>query len=120
MSAFERIELKRCLLAAARAGRNGSAVGAGAGMSEEGADFVGGLGREDVFELAGLLLDFRFAVHGEAIGEEALGEAMTADDGSGALAAARGEVDDEAAVAEGGSSGAQGLVAGIHKRLVIM
>ena len=45
-------------------------------MIEEGADFVGRFGREDVFELAGLLLDFGFAVHGERVGEEAFGETM--------------------------------------------
>jgi len=38
---------------------------------EEGADLVGGFGGEDVLELAGLLFDFGFAVHGEGIGEEA-------------------------------------------------
>lgn len=58
-------------------------------MIEEGADFVGRFGREDVFELAGLLLDFGFAVHGERVGEEAFGETMAADDVGGALMAAR-------------------------------
>jgi hypothetical protein len=69
-------------------------VGAGERVVEEGADFVGGFGREDVLELAGLLLDFGFAVHGERIGEEALGQAMAADDVGGALMSARGEFDD--------------------------
>src|SRR6267142_6657755 len=40
-----------------------------AGMIEEGADFVGGFGRQDMLELAGLLFDFRFAVHSKAVGE---------------------------------------------------
>ena len=35
----------------------GRAVRAGAGMAEESADLVGRFGRENVFELAGLLLD---------------------------------------------------------------
>ena len=34
------------------------AVRAGAGVAEEGANLVRGFGREDVLELAGLLLDF--------------------------------------------------------------
>ena len=68
-------------------------------MAQEGADLVGGFGRENVFELAGLLFDFGFAVHGEAVGEQALGKAMAADDIGGALTAAGCEFDDHAAVA---------------------
>ena len=67
-------------------------------MAEEGADFVGGFGGENVLELAGLLFDFGFAVHGEAVGEQALGEAVAADDAGGALAAAGREFDDQGAV----------------------
>jgi len=40
-------------------------VGAGERVVEEGADLVGGFGREYVLELTSLLLDFRFTVHGE-------------------------------------------------------
>jgi hypothetical protein len=40
-------------------------VGAGERVVEEGTDLVRGFGREDVLELAGLLLDFGFAIHGE-------------------------------------------------------
>ena len=88
------------VLAAAWSRRNGRAVRAGARMAEEGADLVGGFGRKDVLELAGLLLDFGLAVHGQAVGEQALGQAMAADDVGGALAAAGGEFDDQAAVAD--------------------
>jgi len=42
-------------------------------MVEKRADLVGGLGGKDVLKLAGLLLDFGFAVHGERVGEQALG-----------------------------------------------
>ena len=63
-------------------------------MIEEGADFVGRFGGEDVLELAGLLLDFGFAVHGERVGEEPLGEAVSADDIGGALMSAGREFDD--------------------------
>src|SRR4029077_16295845 len=72
----------------ARPRRNWCAVGAGAGMAKEGADFVGGPGREDVLELASLLFDFGFAVHGQAVGEEALGEAVATDDAPGFVASA--------------------------------
>ena len=64
---------------------------AGARVAQEGANLVGGFGREDVLELAGLLFDLGLAVHGEAVGEQALGKAVTANDVSGALAAARGQ-----------------------------
>src|SRR5580658_11080481 len=84
---------------AAGSRRNGRAVGAGARVTEERADFIGGLGRENVFELAGLLLDFRFAVHGQAVGEKPLRQTMTANDAAGALAAACGQFDNRRAVA---------------------
>ena len=75
-----------CLAAWSR--RNRGAVGAGSGMAEERADFVGGFRRKDVLELAGLLFDFGFAVHGQAVSEEALGQAVAADDAAGAVASA--------------------------------
>lgn len=71
---------------------------AGPGMAQEGADLVGCLGRQDVLELTGLLLDLGLAVHGETVGEEALGKAVTADDAAGALAAVWGQFDDQRAV----------------------
>jgi hypothetical protein len=40
---------------------------------EKSANLVGSLRREYVLELAGLLLDFCLAIHGERIGEETLG-----------------------------------------------
>ena len=63
-------------------------------MAEEGADLVRGFGRQYVLKLAGLLFDFGLAVHGEAVGEEALGEAVTANDAAGALASARRQFND--------------------------
>ena len=74
-------------------------MGTGARVAEEGAYFVGGLGGQNVFELAGLFFDFGFAIHGEAVGEKALGEAVATDDIGSALAAARCEFDNHAAVA---------------------
>jgi hypothetical protein len=68
-------------------------------MAKECAYFVGGFGRKNVFELAGLLFDFGFAVHGEAVGEQALGEAVTANNIRGALTAAGREFHDHAAIA---------------------
>jgi len=74
---------------AAGAGRDGGSVRASSGMIEEGADFVGRFGREDVLEFTGLLFDFGFAVHGERIGEETFSETVAANDIGGALMAAR-------------------------------
>ena len=68
---------------AARPERYRRAVGAGAGMAEESADFVRGFGRENVLELAGLLLNFGFAVERQAVGEEAFGEAVSSDNVGG-------------------------------------
>ena len=67
---------------------------ASTGMPQKGADFIRRFERQDVLEFAGLLLDFGFAVHGEAIGKQPLGQAVAADDASGAFTAARGEFDD--------------------------
>ena len=74
-------------------------MGAGAGVAQEGADLVGGLGGQNVFELAGLFFDFGFAIHGETVGEQSLGQAVAADDVGSALAAAGCEFDNHAAVA---------------------
>ena len=70
-------------------------VGAGSWMAQEGADFVGRFRGQDVLELAGLLLDFGFAVHGERVGEQTLGQAMAANNVGGALTSARREFDDQ-------------------------
>jgi hypothetical protein len=51
-----------------------------------------------VLELAGLLLDLGLAVHGETVGEETLGEAVTTNDAAGALASAWSQFDDQRAV----------------------
>ena len=67
-------------------------------MPQECANFVSGFGRQDVLELAGLLLDFGLAIHGKAVSKQALGQSMAADDVCGALATARSELDNRAAV----------------------
>jgi hypothetical protein len=73
-----------------------------------------------VLELAGLLLDFGFAVHGERVGEETLGQPVTADNVGGALMSARGEFDDRGAVAGRKACGLQRVVAGIDEGLVVV
>ena len=65
-------------------------------MSQERADLIRRFGRENVLELAGLLLDFRLAVHRQAVGEQALGQTVAANDAAGPLAAARSQFDDHA------------------------
>ena len=47
-------------------------------MAEEGADALVKFGRDDVFEAAGLLVDFGF-IDGEGVGEQPFGEAVTAN-----------------------------------------
>src|SRR5580700_6276408 len=93
---------------------------AGSRMSQERADLVGRTGREDVLELAGLLLDLGFAVHGKAIGEKALGQAMTTNDAAGLVAPTKRKGHYRAAVPHKKSLGPHGIVTGIHKRPVIV
>src|SRR5262245_25040053 len=76
-------------------------------MAEEGTDALVELGADDVFELAGLIVGFGI-VDGEGVLEEALGEAMAADNVAGAAGAVGSEVDfaivqlDEAALGHAG------------------
>jgi hypothetical protein len=67
-------------------------------MAEEGTDLLGGFGRENVLELAGLLFDLALIRHSEALGEETLGETVTANHASGTLASSGSKFDDHAAV----------------------
>ena len=91
--------------AAAGPRRDWGAVRTGLGMAKKCADFVRRFGRKDMLEFAGLLFDFRFAVHGQAIGEETLCEAVPADNAASAFEAARREFDNQRAVAYGGGHG---------------
>jgi len=74
------------------AGGDGVAVGAGRGMAEEAANALVEFGRDDVLEFAGLTVGF-VVVDAERVLEEALGEAMTADDVAGAAFATIGQLD---------------------------
>jgi len=74
-------------------------------MSEESADLVRSLVRQDVLELAGLLLDFRLAVERKAVSEQAFRKSMSSDNVRGALAPARGEFDDRTPIAGGNARG---------------
>src|SRR5580704_15492077 len=65
--------------------RNRRPVRASSRMPKKRADFIRRLGRKNVLELAGLLLDFRLAVHGQAIGKETLRQPMPPDDAARAL-----------------------------------
>ena len=89
-------------------------------MPQERADFVGRTRREDVLELTGLLFDFRFAVHGEAVGEESFRQPVAPNNAAGATAASRGKGHDSAAIADENSFRTHGIVAGIHERLVLV
>ena len=53
-------------------------MGAGLGMTEEGADTLVEFGRDDVLEAAGLLMGFG-VFDGKSIGEEAFSQAVATD-----------------------------------------
>lgn len=67
---------------------------AGPRVVEEGANLVGCLRRQNVLELAGLLLDFGLAIHREGVGEKPLGQPVTTDDIGGSLEPARRQLHD--------------------------
>jgi len=77
-------------------------VRTGSRMPEERADLVGRFRRKNVLELACLLLDLAFAVHGETVGEQAFRQAMAPNNARGPLASARREFDNDAAIADRG------------------
>ena len=89
-------------------------------MTQKRADLVRGFGREDVFELARLLLDFRLAIQSQAVSKQPLREPVPANDVGGALAPTRRKLDNHAAVADRNRSRFQGVMAWIHERLVIV
>ena len=73
------VSLDLGLAIAAIAGRNGIAVRAGFRMAKKSANALVELGADDVFEFAGLRMRFG-VVDGKSVLEEALGEAVAADD----------------------------------------
>ena len=83
---------------AAFARRNRTAMGTGSRVPEEGTDFLGDLGRENVLKLAGLLLNFFFVLHLQGLREETFGKTMATNDIGGTLLAHRSEVNDEFAM----------------------
>src|SRR5271166_2257201 len=89
-------------------------------MPEEGADFVRRFCRQDVLELARLLLDFGLAIHRERVREEPLREPMPANDVRGALTSADGELNNQRAFANRDARRLERVVAGIHEWPVIM
>lgn len=89
-------------------------------MAEKRADLVGSFGRKDVLELARLLFDFGFTIHGETVGEQSLRQAMPPDDAARAIVPAWGEFDDQGAIADRCGHWFQRVMAGIHERLVFM
>ena len=62
---------------------------AGSRVIEEGADFVRRFRRQDVFELACLLLNFRLRLERQAVGEQPLCQPMASDNVAGTHASAR-------------------------------
>ncbi len=93
---------------------------AGPGVSEEGANLICRFRRKNVLKLAGLLLDFRLAIHRQAVGEKAFGETVAADDAAGAFTASRSEFHDQCTVPCRRRHRLKRFMAGIHKGLVIV
>ena len=89
-------------------------------VAQERADLIGGFGGQNVLELAGLLFDLGFTVHGQRVGKQALGEAVAANDVGGALVAAGSQFDDHRAVSRRESRRFERVVTGINERLVVM
>src|SRR5277367_5975430 len=73
---------------AARPRRNRRPVRARLRMSQKRANLVGRFRRQNVFELAGLLLDLRFAVHRQTVGEKPLGQPVAPNNTARAFASA--------------------------------
>ena len=71
---------------------------AGERMSQKCADLVRRLGRENMLKLAGLLLDFGFAVHRQAVGKKPLRKPVATNNISGPLAAARSQFNNLVAI----------------------
>src|SRR5437870_13589383 len=88
-------------------------------MTQKGTNFVGCFWREDVFELARLLLDLRLAIQSQAVGKQPLRKPVPADDVGRALAPARCKLDNHAAVTNRNRSWFQSVMPRIHKRLVM-
>ena len=71
---------------------------AGLRMAQERADFIRHLRREDVLELAGLLLDFIFILHLQGLRKQPLRKPVPPNHVRGALPACRSEIDNKLAV----------------------
>jgi hypothetical protein len=71
-------------------------------MPQECADFIGRLGRENVLELACLLLDFGFAIHGQAIRKEPLRQSVPPDNAARAFSASCGKLHNQLTIANRG------------------
>ena len=67
---------------------------AGLRMSQERAYLVRSFGRENVLKLAGLLFDFRLAIHGKAVSKQAFSQPVPANDICGLLATPLGKFND--------------------------
>src|SRR2546428_7995131 len=89
-------------------------------MTQKRADLVRGCGREDVLELARLLLDLRLAIQSQAVGKQPLRKPVPADNVGRALAPARRKLDNHAAVTDRNRSRFQSVMAWIYERLVIV
>src|SRR5207245_11748802 len=103
----------------ARSRRNRRAMRTSARMPEEGANLVGSFRRQNVLEFAGLLFDFRFAVHGQAVGEQPLGKAVAADDAASPFPTAGRKRHNQGSVTHRGGHRLQRIVTRIYTRRVI-
>src|ERR1700676_750284 len=89
-------------------------------VSEKCTDLIRRFRRKNMLKLASLLLNFRFAIHRQAVSKKSLGQTMTPDNIAGALPSTRREFDDQRAVSNRRGHGLQRIVAGIYERLMSM
>src|SRR5579862_4688148 len=89
-------------------------------MSQEPANLVRRFWRQNMFELARLLLDFRLAIECQTVRKQSLGQSMSPNDIRRSLPSPRRELNNHAAIADRHSIRLQRVMAGIHKWLVIM
>src|SRR5262249_47561846 len=95
-------------------------MGASSWVPQECADLVCRLRRQNVLEFACLLLDFGFAVHSKAVGEQTPRQPVSPDDVRGFLSPTVRHLYDQCSIAHRSTIRLQRVVTWVDKRLVIV
>src|SRR5208283_1233667 len=85
-------DVKLSFSPAAPSRRNRRPMRAGPRMPQKSTNLVRSFRRKNVLKLASLLLDFRFAVHGQAVGKQPLRQQMAANDAARPFVAPRSQL----------------------------